>query len=53
MEFLRILAAMGVPEEVGMGAIRLTVGRYTTEEEIHQAASWIVAAVKKTKKRSC
>jgi len=44
-----VLAAMGVPKEVGMGAIRLTVGRYTTEEEIHQAASWIVAAVKKTK----
>lgn len=47
-----VLAAMGVPKEVGMGAIRLTVGRYTTEEEIHQAASWIVAAVKKTKGRS-
>ncbi|MDO9463015.1 MAG: cysteine desulfurase family protein, partial [Deltaproteobacteria bacterium] len=47
-----VLAAMGVPKEVGMGAIRLTVGRYTTEEEIHQAASWIVAAVKKTKRRS-
>lgn len=44
-----VLAAMGVLKEVGMGAIRLTVGRYTTEEEIHQAASWIVAAVKKTK----
>jgi cysteine sulfinate desulfinase/cysteine desulfurase-like protein len=43
---------MGVPKEVGMGAIRLTVGRYTTEEEIYQAVSWIVAAVKKTKKRS-
>ncbi|MEW6326412.1 MAG: cysteine desulfurase family protein [Thermodesulfobacteriota bacterium] len=47
-----VLAAMGVSREVGMGAIRLSVGRYTTEEEIHQAASWIVAAVKKVKKRS-
>jgi len=47
-----VLAAMGVSREVGMGAIRLTVGRYTTEEEIHRAVSWIVAAVKKTKKRS-
>jgi cysteine desulfurase len=46
-----VLAAMGVPKEVGMGAIRLTVGRYTTEEDIRQAASWIVAAVKKNKRK--
>ncbi|MFZ5993591.1 MAG: cysteine desulfurase family protein [Thermodesulfobacteriota bacterium] len=47
-----VLAAMRVSREAGMGAIRLTVGRYTTEEEIDRAVSRIVAAVKKTKKRS-
>jgi cysteine desulfurase len=41
-----VLAAMGVTKEVGMGAIRLTLGRPTTEEEVDQASQWIVEAVK-------
>lgn len=45
-----VLAAMGVPKQVGMGAIRLTLGRFTTGDEIRQAASWIVAAVKAAQK---
>ena len=33
-----VLCAMGVPPEVGKGAVRLTVGRFTTEEEVDRAA---------------
>jgi cysteine desulfurase len=46
-----VLAAMGVSKEVGMGAIRLTLGRPTTEEEVDQAARWIVEAVEKMRPR--
>ena len=41
-----VLAAMGVSREIGMGAVRLTLGRPTTEEEVDQAAEWIVEKVK-------
>ena len=37
---------MGVSREIGMGAVRLTLGRPTTEEEVDQAAEWIIKAVK-------
>jgi len=40
-----VLAAMGVTKEVGMGAIRLTLGRPTTQEEVDQAAQWFIEAV--------
>ena len=40
-----VLAAMGVNKEVGMGAIRLTLGRPTTQEEVDQASQWIVETV--------
>jgi cysteine desulfurase len=33
-----VLKAMGVPAELGRGAVRLSVGRFTTEEEIDRAA---------------
>ena len=39
-----VLAAMRVPESVGRGAIRLSVGRFTTAEEIDQAAAALVRA---------
>jgi cysteine desulfurase len=32
-----VLAAMGVEEEIAFGAIRFSVGRYTTKQEIDQA----------------
>lgn len=38
-----VLAAMGVSEAVGQGAIRLSVGRYTTDKEIAAAAALILA----------
>ncbi len=41
-----VLGAMGVSKQVGMGAIRLTVGRPTTEAEVDQAAQWLIEAVK-------
>jgi cysteine sulfinate desulfinase/cysteine desulfurase-like protein len=37
---------MNVSPEMGMGAIRLTVGRLTTEDEIDQASQWIVERLK-------
>ncbi len=40
-----VLAAMHVPEEVAMGTLRLTLGRYTTETDITQAAELIRMAL--------
>lgn len=40
-----VLGAMGVPREIALGAVRFSVGRFTTEAEIDQAVSHIVAAV--------
>lgn len=34
VELSPVLAAMGVPEKVGMGAVRFSLGRATTEAEI-------------------
>ena len=34
-----VLKAMGVPPREGRGAVRFSVGRYTTEEEIDRAAA--------------
>ena len=31
--------AMGVPPELGRGAVRLSVGRFTTEDEIDRGAN--------------
>lgn len=41
-----VLAAMGISKETGMGALRLTVGRLTTAEEVIKAASLIGERVK-------
>lgn len=40
-----VLAAMNIPEDVALGAIRFSVGRYTTEREIDDSARMIIAAV--------
>ena len=42
-----VLGAMGVRNELGMGAIRLSLGRFTTKEEIDHAAELIIEVVKK------
>ena len=36
-----VLLAMGIPEERALGALRLTVGRPTTAEEIDEAVEQI------------
>jgi cysteine desulfurase len=42
-----VLCAMGVPPEIGRGAVRLSVGRFTTEDEIDRAAEILIAAARK------
>jgi len=37
-----VLKAMGVPPEIGRGAVRLSVGRFTTDDEIDRAAKAIL-----------
>ncbi|MBN1833011.1 MAG: cysteine desulfurase [Deltaproteobacteria bacterium] len=44
-----VLSAMGVPPEVGMGALRLTVGRSNTHEQIEEAADLIINRVNELK----
>lgn len=39
-----VLCAMGVPPSLGQGAVRLSVGRFTTEDEIDRAAVAFVKA---------
>ena len=41
-----ILKAMGLPSAAIHGAVRLTVGRFTTEAEIDTAAQLLIARVK-------
>ena len=38
-----VLKAMGVPEKLARGAVRLSVGRFTTEEEVDRAAEQLIA----------
>ncbi len=40
------LAAMDVPERVAFGAVRFSVGRFTTEAEVDAAIGMVVAAVR-------
>lgn len=39
-----VLAAMGVAPELGMGAVRLSLGRYTTQEDVERAAELLSQA---------
>ncbi|HEY2419912.1 MAG TPA: aminotransferase class V-fold PLP-dependent enzyme, partial [Neobacillus sp.] len=41
IELSPVLKEMNVPEEVGMGAIRFSLGRYTTKEQIDQVMTWL------------
>jgi len=40
-----VLRAMGIPSEVAQGAVRLSVGRYTTQDEVDHAAAQLAANV--------
>ena len=42
-----VLKAMGVPSEIGRGAVRLSVGRFTTEDQIDRAAQALIAQAKR------
>ena len=46
VELSPVLLAMGVPEEVGRGAIRLSVGRFTTEAEVDRVGALLVDAAR-------
>jgi cysteine desulfurase len=41
-----VLCAMRVPPEIGKGALRLTVGRFTTEQEVDGAAEQLCRAAR-------
>jgi cysteine desulfurase len=41
-----VLLAMGVPKQVALGSLRLTLGRETTEAEVEAAAEKVVEAVR-------
>jgi len=41
-----VLSAMGVPAAEALGAVRLTVGRWTTEAEVDRAAELLIAAAR-------
>ena len=41
VEVSHVLAAMNIPKEYAMGTLRLTVGRFTTEDEIDRAIAEI------------
>ncbi|MCH6267691.1 cysteine desulfurase [Bacillus sp. FJAT-50051] len=41
IELSPVLKEMAVPERVGMGAIRFSLGRYTTKDEIDQVLQWL------------
>lgn len=46
-----VLRAMGVPPEIGRGALRLTVGRFTTEEQVDRAAEMLIGAAAANRQR--
>ena len=46
-----VIKAIKVPVNIAMGTIRLSIGKYTTEEEINQASEIIINNVKKLAKR--
>lgn len=43
-----VLCAMGVPPELGRGAVRLTVGRFTTEDEVDRGAEALLRAARRS-----
>jgi cysteine desulfurase len=47
MKASRVLTTMGIATEDALGAIRLTLGRLTTEAEIESAAAQLVAAARR------
>jgi cysteine desulfurase len=42
-----VLRAMGVPEQLAHASLRLSVGRFSTEQDVDRAVEWISAAVRR------
>jgi len=40
-----VLTAMGIPSDLAMGSIRISLGRYTVKEEINKMANELVKVV--------
>lgn len=53
VQLSHVLAAMQVTEEIGRGAVRLTLGRENTEAEIDTAAKMMIEAYQKLRGSSC
>lgn len=47
VDLSQVLLAIKVPVSIAMGTIRLSTGKYTTEEEIEEASKIIIDAVKR------
>lgn len=45
------LTAIGLSAEQASGSIRLSLGRFTQQEDVDQAAAWLVAAWKKERRK--
>lgn len=46
-----VLKAMGLSDEAAYSSLRVSLGRFTTEEEVHFAAEKIITAVKSLRKK--
>jgi len=42
-----VITAMGIPEEIALGSVRLSLGRCNTQDEIDQAATALITSWKK------
>jgi cysteine desulfurase len=51
MEPSHVLAAMGVPRELAMGALRLTLGRTTTDADVDRGIDVVVQSVRRLRSR--
>ncbi|MCW7545171.1 cysteine desulfurase [Aurantimonas litoralis] len=49
-ETSHVLRAMRLPEDVQEGALRISLGRFTTASQADQAACWIAAAINDTRR---
>lgn len=49
IQISHVLSAMGVPPEIGMGALRLTVGRSNTLDQIEEAAGLLIHRIRSMK----
>jgi cysteine desulfurase len=46
-EVSHVLRAMGVPDEIALGTLRLSVGSPTTPDDIDHAAAWLIEAYRR------